>query len=54
MKKKRWGLIFIKGARRFEAKKAINHELKAHGYGGGEKEDEEDDKDGVCVYVLVV
>ena len=37
-----------KGARCFEAKKAINHELETHGYGGGEKEDDEDD-DGGCV-----
>ena len=48
MKKKRWGLIFIKGTKCFEIKKATNHELEAHGYGGGEKEDEEYD-DGVCV-----
>ena len=37
-KKRRWGLIFIKGARCFEVKKAINHELEAHGYGGLEEE----------------
>ena len=29
----------MKGAKCFEAKKAINHELQAHGYGGLEKED---------------
>ena len=39
----------MEGARCFEAKKAINHELEAHGYGGGQKEDEEDDGGvGVC------
>ena len=32
---------FIKGARCFEAKKVISHQLEAHGYGGGKKEDEE-------------
>ena len=37
-----WRLIFIKEARCFEAKKAINHELEVHGYGGGEEEDEEE------------
>ena len=30
---------FHKGVRCFEAKKAINHGLEAHGYGGGEEED---------------
>ena len=33
------GLIFIKGARCFEAKKAINYELGAHSHGGLEEED---------------
>ena len=42
-KKERWRLIFIKGAKCFEAKKAINHELKVHGYGGGKKDEEDDD-----------
>ena len=30
-------MIFIKGVRYFEAKKAINYELEAHSHGGGEK-----------------
>ena len=30
-------MIFIKGVRGFEAKKAINHELEAHGYRGDER-----------------
>ena len=30
-------MIFIKGARCFKAKKAINDELEAHSHGGGEK-----------------
>ena len=42
LEKKRWGLIFTKGVRCFEAKKAINHELKAHSHGGGGEEDEEE------------
>ena len=29
-------MIFIKGASGFEAKKAINYELEAHSYRGGE------------------
>ena len=41
-------MIFIKGARCFEAKKAINHELKAHGYRGGEEENKDDDDRRVC------
>ena len=40
-------LIFIKRAKCFEAKKAFNHELAAHGYDGGEEQDEKDD-DTVC------
>ena len=32
----------MKGVRCFEVKKAINHELEAHGYGSDEKADEED------------
>ena len=51
-KKGRWGLVFVKRASYFEAKKAINHELEAHGYGGGEEKDKEDD-DGVCVWCVV-
>ena len=47
LRKKRWELIFIKGAKCFKAKKAINHQLEAHGYGGDQEEDEEGD-DGVC------
>ena len=39
---KMWGLIFIKGVRSFEAKKAINHELKAYSHGGSGEEDEEE------------
>ena len=34
-------MIFIKGARCFEVKKAINYELEAHGHGGSEEENEE-------------
>ena len=46
-------MIFIKGARCFKAKKAINNELKAHGHVGGEEENEDDDDDGrVCWWHL--
>ena len=37
---------FHKGTKCFEVKKAINHEFEIHGYGGGEKDEENDD--GVC------
>ena len=50
LKKKIWELIFNKGAKCFEVKNATNHELEAHGYGGGEEEDEEYD-DSMCVWV---
>ena len=43
---KRWRSIFIKGVSGFETKKTINHELEAHGYGGGEKNEEKDDDGG--------
>ena len=33
-------MIFIKRARYFETKKAINYELEAHGHGGGKEENE--------------
>ena len=44
---------FHKGARCFEAKKAINHEPEAHGYSGGEEEDGGNNEDSVCVCVCV-
>ena len=41
----------MKGARYFEVKKTINHELETHGYGGAEEEDGEcDDSVGVDVW----
>ena len=41
---------FHKGARCFEAKKAINHELESHGHGGGVEED----KEGMMMVVVVL
>ena len=52
LKKGRWGLIFIKEARCFEAKKAINHDFKAHGFSNGEEEDGENDDDGLLWVLL--
>ena len=49
LKKKRWKLIFIKGVKGFEAKKAINHELEAHGYSSCEEEDVKYNDVCVCV-----